>query len=86
VIAVTALALRQPLLFPAFRTAAVHFPSLHEILEEKTALRAFLGVSFANLGSTVLHGADENRFAGITPVFTLFFFLADGTFFHGKPL
>jgi hypothetical protein len=83
-LAIAALVFVQSLLFPAFGTLPIHLSLLDVIGEEQAATRTFFRAWFADGGTAGGQRADENGLAGAAPVFTFFFFLTDGTFFHNK--
>ena len=86
VAAVFTLLFGKTLLFLAFGTLAIHLAVFHIVGEQQTAARTSFGIAPTNFRPAIGLRADKDRLTGTTPVFTLFFFFAGGTFIHNSTL
>jgi hypothetical protein len=86
VAAVFALPFGKTLLFLTLGALAVHFAGFHIVGEQQTATRTGLGIAATDFCPAIGLGADKDRLAGATQIFTFCLFFADGAFIHKSTL
>jgi hypothetical protein len=86
VAAVFTLLFGKALFFLALGALAIHLAIFHIVGEQQTTARTGLGIAPTNFSPAIGLRADKDRLTGTTPVFTFFFFFADGTFIHNSTL
>lgn len=72
--------------FLTLGTLAIHLAIFNIVSEQQTTARTGFGIALTNFCPAIGLRTDKDRLTGTTPVFTFFFFFADGTFIHNSSL